>query len=119
MAGRGPVGTISALNGLSANGVWGRDDVAMRRTIAKMERECIGNNPCQHLRYNLQKMGTVLSGVKHIVASFFDSFFAGLTASPYLEDYYQRLCNGDRDLDNGILWESAEGAVTCGDVHRL
>lgn len=64
-------------------------------------------------------MNTALWGVKHIAASFFDYFFAGLTASPYLEDYYRRLSHGDRDIDDGILWESAEGAVACGDVHRL
>ncbi|EOD44023.1 putative alpha-ketoglutarate-dependent taurine dioxygenase protein [Neofusicoccum parvum] len=53
-------------------------------------------------------MGTALSGVKHIVASFFDFLFAGLTASPYLEDYYTRLSHGDRDFDDSFLWESAE-----------
>lgn len=78
------------------------------------------NHPGDHGEQHFKKiMETALSGVKHIVASFFDFFFVGLTASPYLEDYYERLAHGDRDLDDEFLWESAEGAVTCGDVHRL
>lgn len=41
LAGRGPVGSITGLEALSGYGVWGRDDVAMRRAIAITERKCV------------------------------------------------------------------------------